>query len=40
MNLEKSSNTKYHTNLSSGSQAVPYGWMDRKTTDGEIDITK
>jgi hypothetical protein len=40
MNLEKSLNTKYHKNLPSGCQIVPYGWTGRKTTDGERDMTK
>jgi hypothetical protein len=40
MNLEKSSNTKYHKNLPSGNQIFPYGWTGRKTTDGERDMTK
>jgi len=36
---EKSSNIKYHENLSRWSGVVPQGRMDRRT-EGQIDMTK
>jgi hypothetical protein len=33
--FEKYSNNKFHENLSSGSQVVPIGWIDRQT-DAQI----
>jgi len=37
--LEKYSNIKFHENLSSGSQIVPWGHKDTRT-QGQTDMTK